>query len=213
MTRWFCGYPEPVFGRKKTQESSGSTAYSASAPVVDAAPSAAPRTSGKGRPTPSRREQEAARKRPLIPADRKLAKAQSQQLERERRAQAQAGLAAGDERFLGPRDRGPQRRFARDWIDSRFNIGEFVLIFLIIMLFILFLPNQPLALTLIWVMYAYIALCVLDAFITTQRMYSAMRRKFGEVQRGTRWYAAMRTFTIRRLRLPKPQVARGERPA
>ena len=40
----------------------------------------------------------------------------------------------------------------------------------------------------------------------------SMQRKFGTVQRGTRWYASMRAFTIRRLRLPKPQVRRGERP-
>ena len=179
-------------------------------PVSDAKAGAA--RGGKGRPTPSRKQQEAARKRPLIPADRKLAKAESRQLERERRVEAQAGLAAGDERFLGARDRGPQRRFARDWVDSRFNLGEFVMIFLLVMLVTLMLPNQSLVLTLIWIMYAYIALCVLDAFITTGRMHKAMQGKFGEVQRGTRWYAGMRTLTIRRLRLPKPQVARGERP-
>lgn len=182
-----------------------------SEPVEPAEP--APTDGRKGRPTPSRKEQEAARKRPLVPADRKLAKAESRQAERERRAVAQAGMAAGDERYLGIRDRGAQRRFARDWVDSRYNIGEFVLIFLILMLFILFLPNQAIGLTFIWIMYGYIGLCVLDAVITTSRMHSAMRAKFGEVQRGTRWYAAMRTFTIRRLRLPKPQVRRGERPA
>ena len=166
----------------------------------------------KGRPTPTRKEQEAARRRPLIPADRKAAKAESRQAERERRAQAQAGMAAGDERYLGPRDAGPQRRFARDWVDSRFNIGEYVLAVMLVVLVVLFLPLQSVALTLIWIVYGYIALCVLDAVITTQRMHSAMRRKFGTVQRGTRWYAAIRTFTIRRLRLPKPQVRRGERP-
>ena len=166
----------------------------------------------KGRPTPTRKEQEAARRRPLIPADRKAAKAESRQAERERRAQAQAGMAAGDERYLGPRDAGPQRRFARDWVDSRFNIGEYVLVVMLAVIVFLFLPVQSVALTLIWVVYGYIALCVLDAVVTTQRMHAAMRRKFGTVQRGTRWYAAMRTFTIRRLRLPKPQVRRGERP-
>ena len=166
----------------------------------------------KGRPTPTRKEQEAARRRPLIPADRKAAKAESRQAERERRAQAQAGMAAGDERYLGPRDAGPQRRFARDWVDSRFNIGEYVLVVMLAIFVLLFLPLQSVALTLIWIVYGYIALCVLDAVVTTQRMHSAMRQKFGTVQRGTRLYAAMRTVTIRRMRLPKPQVRRGERP-
>ena len=166
----------------------------------------------KGRPTPTRREQEAARRRPLIPEDRKAAKAESKVAERQRRAQAQAGMAAGDERYLGPRDAGPQRRFARDWVDSRVNIGEYVLIFLLVIVVVMFLPVQSIALTLIWIVYGYIVLCVIDAIITTTRMHSALRRKFGTVQRGTRWYAGMRTFTLRRLRLPRPQVRRGERP-
>lgn len=193
-----------MFGRKKADESA------AEPPAQVAGATAA---TGKGRPTPSRKEQEAARRRPLVPADRKTARVQSRQAERERRAAAQAGMAAGDERFLGPRDRGPQRRFARDWIDSRFNIGEFVLFVLVIIFVVLLLSQQMVNPVFIWVVYGYIGLCVLDALITTTRMYAAMRRKFGTVQRGTRWYAAMRSFTIRRMRLPKPQVKRGERPA
>jgi len=199
-----------VFGRKKSDESTGSTAVSAS--TGTAAPAAPSARAGKGRPTPTRKEQEAARRRPLVPEDRKAAKIESRQAERERRAQAQAGMAAGDERYLGPRDAGPQRRFARDWVDSRFNIGEYVLIFLVLVFLLLFLPVQSVAMTLIWVVYGYIGLCVIDAIIMTTRMHSVMQRKFGSVQRGTRWYAAMRAFTIRRLRLPKPQVRRGERP-
>lgn len=183
-----------------------------SASTGTAAPAAPSARAGKGRPTPTRKEQEAARRRPLVPEDRKAAKMESRQAERERRAQAQAGMAAGDERYLGPRDAGPQRRFARDWVDSRFNIGEYVLIFLVLVFLLLFLPVQSVAMTLIWVVYGYIGLCVIDAIIMTTRMHSVMQRKFGSVQRGTRWYAAMRAFTIRRLRLPKPQVRRGERP-
>ncbi|MEX2441391.1 MAG: DUF3043 domain-containing protein, partial [Pontimonas sp.] len=32
------------------------------------------------------------------------------------------------------------------------------------------------------------------------------------VEKGVRWYAAMRALQMRGLRLPKAQVARGERP-
>lgn len=210
-----------MFGRKKADQSSGSTAVRAAA-VKDSPVASAHGAQGrdghspqakKGRPTPTRKEQEAARRRPLIPEDRKAAKAESKLAVREQRKVAQAGMAAGDERYLGPRDAGPQRRFARDWVDSRFNIGEYVLIFLLLIFVLMWLPVQSVALTLIWIVYGYILLCVLDAVIMTTRMHAAMRRKFGTVQRGTRWYAAMRTFTIRRLRLPKPQVRRGERPA
>ncbi|WP_245190483.1 DUF3043 domain-containing protein [Kocuria rhizophila] len=204
-----------MFGRRKTEESTGSTAVRATA-VTEAAETpdrgGQPADGRKGRPTPTRKEQEAARRRPLVPEDRKAAKAESKQAERQRRAQDQAGMAAGDERYLGPRDAGPQRRFARDWVDARFNVGEYVLIFLLLVFLILFLPVQSLAMTLIWVVYGYVALSIIDAVIMSQRMHKAMQRKFGTVQRGTRWYASMRAFTIRRLRLPKPQVWRGERP-
>ena len=54
---------------------------------------------------------------------------------------------------------------------------------------------------------------IADAVLSTGRMKKAMREKFGTVEPGVRWYAAMRSFTMRRLRLPKPQVARGERPS
>ncbi|MFE7631021.1 DUF3043 domain-containing protein [Kocuria sp. NPDC057446] len=177
-------------------------------------PVAAPRqTPGKGRPTPSRRQQEAARRRPLVPEDRKAAKAQSRDAAREQRMRAQAGMAAGDERFLGPRDRGPQRRFARDWVDSRINVGEYLMVVALLALVILFFPVQEVAAYGVYIIWALMILGIVDAVFSTARMKKAMQAKFGTVERGVRWYAAMRSFTMRRLRLPKPQVARGERPS
>ncbi|GAB2607821.1 DUF3043 domain-containing protein [Kocuria arenosa] len=177
-------------------------------------PSAAQRqTPGKGRPTPSRRQQEAARRRPLVPEDRKAAKAQSRDAAREQRVRAQAGMAAGDERFLGPRDRGPQRRFARDWVDSRINVGEYLMVVALLALVILFFPVQEVATYGVYLIWALMILGIVDAVLSTARMKKAMQAKFGTVERGVRWYAAMRSFTMRRLRLPKPQVARGERPS
>ncbi|MFW6187747.1 MAG: DUF3043 domain-containing protein [Actinomycetota bacterium] len=177
-------------------------------------PVAAPRqTPGKGRPTPSRKEREAARRRPLVPEDRKAAKAQSRDAAREQRLRAQAGMAAGDERFLGPRDRGPQRRFARDWVDSRHNLGEYLMVVALVAIVVLFFPVQQIATYGVYVIWAVMVLGVVDAVLSTGRMKKAMREKFGTVEPGVRWYAAMRSFTMRRLRLPKPQVARGERPS
>ena len=39
--------------------------------------------------------------------------------------------------------------------------------------------------------------------------------KFGKtkVERGLKWYAAMRALQLRVMRLPKPQVKRGQYPA
>jgi hypothetical protein len=201
-----------VFGRKKEADRAGSTSVTAAPAPTD--PSAAARqTPGKGRPTPSRRQQEAARRRPLVPEDRKAAKAQSRDAARDQRVRAQAGMAAGDERFLGPRDRGPQRRFARDWVDSRINVGEYLMVVALLALVILFFPVQEVATYGVYLIWALMVLGIVDAVLSTARMKKAMQAKFGTVERGVRWYAAMRSFTMRRLRLPKPQVARGERPS
>ena len=61
----------------------------------------------KGRPTPSRREAEAARKHQLkIPKDPKAAKKAVRERDREDRARSRAGMMAGDERYLPARDKG-----------------------------------------------------------------------------------------------------------
>jgi hypothetical protein len=205
-----------VFGRKKDADRSGSTSVTAEPPAPETGAPGAPRarqTPAKGRPTPSRKEQEAARRRPLVPEDRKAAKAQSREASREQRLRAQAGMAAGDERFLGPRDRGPQRRFARDWVDSRYSVGEYLMIVALLAIAVLLFPNQNVALYGVYVIWALMIVAILDAFLMSGRMKKAVQAKFGTVEPGVRWYAAMRSFTLRRLRLPKPQVKRGQRPS
>ena len=48
----------------------------------------------------------------------------SKQRQTEERQRARAGVLAGEEKYLTVRDRGPQRRLARDLVDSRFTVGE-----------------------------------------------------------------------------------------
>ena len=57
-----------------------------------------------------RAEQEAARKRPLVPNDRKEAAKQARAKQAEAREQARVGMAAGDDRYLPARDQGPQKQ-------------------------------------------------------------------------------------------------------
>ena len=93
------------------------------APVEDA-PAQAP---GKGRPTPTRKEAEAANKRPLVVDDRRsAAKRDRSQVKAQRDLEYQAMLS-GDDRHMPARDRGPVKRFARDYVDSRLNIGSYFL--------------------------------------------------------------------------------------
>ena len=89
----------------------------------------------KGRPTPTRKEAEAAaRERAKAGMDKKAA----QKLLRERRAESnakmRAGMRSGDERYLPARDQGPVKRFVRDYVDARLSIAEFLLPLLLVIM-------------------------------------------------------------------------------
>jgi hypothetical protein len=63
--------------------------------------------------------------------------------------------------------------------------------------------------------WAFVGLAIIDAVFLGLRLKRLLGEKFGEdrVQPGYRWYAAMRAFQFRPLRVPKPQVKRGQRPS
>lgn len=193
-----------MFGRKK-DEAAASTAK----PEEETTP-----TQGKNAPTPKRSAQQASRQRPLVPTDRKLAR----EAQRKERTAAQDRLRlaneTGDERYMMPRDRGEQKRLARDHVDSRWMVGEFLMIaifaFLIIALAFPKLTVVQANLTLgLWVV---LGITLIDAYIMTRRLKKQINERYGDVERGVLWYATMRSLQFRKIRLPKPQVKRGEAP-
>ena len=85
-------------------------------------------TSGKGRPTPTRKQAESKRKvtslAPIVTKDQKrAAKVQS----KHDRVAQRAAYLRGDDAALPARDRGPVRRYVRNFVDSRRSIGEYFL--------------------------------------------------------------------------------------
>ncbi|MFI5682512.1 DUF3043 domain-containing protein [Streptomyces sp. NPDC051636] len=168
----------------------------------------------KGRPTPKRSEAQSQRRSVAsTPTNRKeAAKRQREerrvQLERQRQA-----LAGGDERYLPARDKGPVRRFARDWVDSRFNVAEFFLplALVILVLSVVRVPALQSVALLLWLI--VIVLIVLDSVASGIRLKKRLAERFPDQNgKGAVAYALMRSLQMRRLRLPKPQVKRGERP-
>ncbi|MDH6227313.1 hypothetical protein M2169_004283 [Streptomyces sp. MJP52] len=168
----------------------------------------------KGRPTPKRSVAQSQRRSVAnTPTTRKeAAKRQREErraaLERQRQA-----LASGDERYLPVRDKGPVRRFARDFIDSRWCVAEFFLPMAVIILILTVVQNQRVQYLgmLLWL--AVIVMIVLDSIVTGLRLRKRLAEKFpDDNRRGAVAYALMRSLQMRRLRLPKPQVKRGERP-
>jgi len=170
---------------------------------------------GKGRPTPKRKQSEAANRRPLVPADRKVAGQSDRERARAKREREYQALRTGDERYLPTRDKGPQRRWVRDFVDARWSLGEFFLpIALVIVLATMFAAN-PTAVTIVEiVLYGVVLLSILDLLVMTRVLKRRLAAKFGadKVERGLVWYGATRSMQIRRVRLPKPQVKRGEPP-
>nr|WP_297422184.1 DUF3043 domain-containing protein [uncultured Actinotalea sp.] len=198
--------------RKKDSPADAVPGATAAAPDEEAGPSV---PAGKGRPTPRRREAEAARKRPLVPEDRKAAaKAQRAALRAQRDREYKAMLT-GDEANLPARDRGKVRRYVRDYVDARWNLGEFFLPFSLVMVFaILLTGNSPTgALVTLSVLYLVVLITIIDGFILSRILNRRIQAKFGEVPRGVRMYGVIRAFQIRRSRLPRPQVKRGQYPS
>lgn len=165
--------------------------------------------SGKGRPTPSRKEAQAAKAQPLVGSRDKAARKLQREKEAEARNRARTGMMQGDERYLPVRDKGPQRRYVRDYVDARISIGEFLIPAMLVVLLMTFLPPQWQVVSLL-VIWGYLGLSVIDAILLGFSLKRRLAAKFGEdnVQPGFRWYAAMRAFQFRMLRTPKPQVKR-----
>jgi len=167
----------------------------------------------KGRPTPTRKEQEAARKQPLVPSDRRLAARQSRDQVTAQRDRARVGMARGEEKYLPARDKGPQKRFARDYVDARFSIGEVLLPVAVVTILGTLIPSVG---NFIFIgIYLFLLIVVADGIWMGQRIISQLGAKYGKdkVERGIRWYSFMRAIQLRPMRLPKPQVKRGQYPS
>ncbi len=163
---------------------------------------------GKGRATPTRRQAEAAaRERARGGADKKAA----QKLLRERRTsdnqKAREGMKVGDERYLMPRDKGPEKKFIRDFVDVRRSFMEFLLPVLVVIMALGFTPVAALKSFSSGLWGASVLLLVVDAALLMFRLGKELKRRFpDEAVRGWRFYAFMRAIQLRPLRMPKPRL-------
>jgi hypothetical protein len=197
--------------RSRAKEEKAPTADKA--PVTDSKQPRDPQAK-KGRPTPKRSEAQSQRRSVAsTPTNRKDAAKRQREERRAQMERQRQALASGDERYLPVRDKGPVRRFARDWVDSRFNVAEFFLplAVVILILSVVRVPALQTVALLLWLV--VIVLIVLDAAVSGFRLRKRLTERFPDKNRkGAVAYALMRSLQMRRLRLPKPQVKRGERP-
>lgn len=168
----------------------------------------------KGRPTPKRSVAQTQRR---SVANTSMTRKEASKRQRDERRAAmerqRQALASGDERYLPARDKGPVRRFARDFVDSRFHIAEYFLpmAVIILVLSMVRVPQLQNIALLLWLL--VIVTIVLDSIVTGFRLKKRLAERFPtDNRRGAVAYALMRSLQMRRLRLPKPQVKRGEQP-
>ncbi|NCD15761.1 MAG: DUF3043 domain-containing protein [Actinobacteria bacterium] len=179
-------------------------------------PEPAPAPRGKGHPTPKRKQSQAARQRPLVQTDRKAARAAQRAKRDEAYARQHQAMLVGDDRYMPARDRGRARRFARDYVDARWSIGEVFMPIAFLILFVMLLASMypEVAWVATLAMYAVVLGGVADSLVMVWLLKRHLRARFDddEVPAWTGMYAFQRSFMLRRFRMPKPQVKRGEWP-
>jgi hypothetical protein len=109
----------------------------------------------KGRPTPKRKEAEAARKiSTLAPASTKAEKQRAKDAAKASRIAQRAAFLRGDESALPLRDKGPVKKYVRNYVDARRSIGEYFLPVIFIVLFLTLIPHPIFQIGSIVIMYS-----------------------------------------------------------
>jgi hypothetical protein len=172
----------------------------------------------KGRPTPKRSEAERNRRQPITGSgSRSRAPAAPRTPEEKARARGDRArkyeaMKQGESWALNPRDRGPTRALARDYIDSKRRISEYYMYILVLLLAAVFLRNKteqqyisPLVLVLV-------VIILIDAQVIRRSLRRLVAERLpGESTRGLTMYAVMRALQIRRFRMPAPRVRPGDK--
>ncbi|MFN3866022.1 MAG: DUF3043 domain-containing protein [Demequina sp.] len=195
--------------KKKTSDHDGVPESTIDVPTEAAAPA------GKGRPTPKRKEREAANNRGVL-ADPKRDAKERRAKQREVREREYQAMKDGDERNMPGEHRGPERRYLRDFVDARTSIGEFLLPMAILFVVLSLFMSQAgiIGFVLIVVFYLIVLAAAVETFITIKRIKKHFGAKYGEdkLPRGWTFYVISRALNMRRFRVPRPKVSRGEYP-
>ena len=205
-------YPQPV---KLPGRKSATVETTEPDDVDEVAAESGPAT-GKGRPTPKRRDSTPVRGPVTAPKTRKEALARQRQKDREAKeagkatstmnpAQRRAALRSGQ--ILSARDQGETKALARDWVDSRRMFSNYLLWLFPIMIASYLLPWAQLVILVLF--FAFIS----EWLITGRRIRALAIERFGSADGSNLsigFYAGSRAYLPRRWRMPSPRVDRGD---
>lgn len=184
-------------------------------------------TVGKGRPTP-KRNQATGRRGPVAPPPKtqreaiKRSKVVGKTLTKdERRVQSterRERMMRGDDAYVLPRDKGPVRAFVRDAIDSRRNIAGILLPVAVLSFIVLLINNATVQVIGPLILLVAILAAVIDSVIFGRQLSRRVAVKFPKGDpsglsirpRSLSFYAFNRACLIRKWRVPRPRVGRGD---
>jgi hypothetical protein len=163
--------------------------------------------------TPKRSSAQRRRVPEPPPANRREAARRMRERRRAQRAETMEGMRRGDERYLLPRDRGPERALVRNIVDSRRTAGTWFFGGAVLVLVGSSVANPlvQLASNLLWLLLALAV--VIDAVLISRRIKKLVFQRFPKTTQKPRSlyaYGIMRSLMFRRMRVPKPQVDIGE---
>ena len=167
---------------------------------------------GKGRPTPTRKEAEAAAKaRAKTPRTRKELAAAQRSTRSESSKTVRQAMREGDERFFPARDKGPERRFVRDFVDARFSLVELIIPLLLVTMILGYSGNSGLARIGNTLLLGTVLVVVMDLLLMRFRLRRAFDARFpGQSPKGLTYYAVTRSMQMKFMRLPKSRVRIGQ---
>ena len=176
-------------------------------------PDAAAKAGGKGRPTPSRKEAEAAAKaRAKTPRTRKEAAAQQRLQRSQSSSKMREAMKTGDERYLPARDRGPMKRFLRDYVDSRFSFVELMIPVLLVTTVMAWSGSSTVASYGNAILFGMLLLIITDMVRLRFKLKRELAARFpDEPTKGTTYYAVMRSLQMKFMRMPKSQIKIGQK--
>jgi len=173
--------------------------------------------SAKGRPTPKRSVAEAGRRQPITGT--RGSRAPAAPRTKEEKAKARTGrvnkyeaMRRGEAWALNPRDRGPARALARDFVDSKRRISEYYMYVLVVLLAAVFVRSKSAQAIISPLVLALVLVIVVDGLLIRRSLRRLMAERLpGESARGLTMYAVMRALQIRRFRVPSPRVGPGDK--
>jgi hypothetical protein len=123
-----------------------------------------------------------------------------------------AAYLRGEDSALPIRDRGPVRKFVRNYVDSRRSTGEYFLPIIFLVLILTLIPVAAIQISAIALMYGVLLFAVVDGFFLSRRIRKIAAEKFPDAPtKGLGMYAWLRSTQMRKLRAPHPMVKVGEK--